>query len=188
MRVEFLAHAKTKESLPKAYLPEIAFLGRSNSGKSSLINTLLGQKVARSSSTPGRTQGLCFFKVRPNLVFVDFPGFGYAKTSKQEKTSWVEVIEAYASARHTWKATVWIYDIRRDPDALDFQMQDWLLSSERPFCIALSKVDTLNKSQWLLRKNRIKEILKLPEEQLIYFSSRTQEGVKTLWKIIDQKY
>ncbi len=187
MPTQFLAHVKSPESMPKSYLAEIAFVGKSNTGKSSLINTLVEQKIARSSSTPGRTQGLCFFQVRPNLVFVDFPGYGFAKVSKKEREDWARLIEYYYDHRVTLKKTVWVFDLRRDPDSLDLQMRDWLLMKGRPFILALTKADTLKNSQWLTRKQAITEALKIPESQGVIFSSKTQEGKKTLWKLIDLK-
>lgn len=186
MPIRFLAQAQKIESLPKPFLPEIAFVGRSNAGKSSLINTLVGQRIARTSSTPGRTQGLIFFQVRPNLTFVDFPGFGYAKTSKSIRESWGKLAEFYYAERHTHRLTLWIYDIRRNPDELDFQMLEWLRSAEKPFLIALTKCDQLKKPQWDERRLAIAEQLDLPSEILIPCSSKTKEGIKKLWREIEQ--
>ncbi|MFO1518879.1 MAG: ribosome biogenesis GTP-binding protein YihA/YsxC [bacterium] len=185
MKVEFLAHSKSMETLPKPYLPEIAFVGKSNAGKSSLINALVGQKIARSSSTPGRTQGLVLFKVRPNLVFVDFPGYGYAKISKKEREDWKVLAERYFQERRTLKKTIWIYDIRRDPDPLDFQMKEWLVSQGKPFRLALTKIDTLKRGEWPKRQKAIEGALELEEEDTLLFSSPLKEGVKPLWRWID---
>lgn len=184
---DFLGFSDTVESLPKPSLPEVAFVGRSNAGKSSLINTLLKRKIARTSSTPGRTQGLCFFKVRNNLIFVDFPGFGYAKTSKTLREQWADLAEQYYSSRRTLRGAVWIYDIRRDPDRLDHQMKEWLQHHEKPFCLVLTKCDHLKRGEWKERQKKIAEALEIPENHVVIFSSKTQEGYVALWKWLEAK-
>ncbi len=183
---QFLALSKTPDSLPKPNLPEIAFVGKSNAGKSSLINTLVGQKIARSSSTPGRTQGLCFFQVRPNLTFVDFPGYGFAKVSKKDRDDWRALAEHYYAERHVLRGTVWIYDLRRDPDALDQQMRDWLAGGKKPCLLALTKADTLKRTDWEKRRQIILQALEIDPSHSVIFSSKTKEGVKALWAKIDQ--
>ena len=188
MKPEFIALSKTAQSLPKPSLPEVAFVGRSNVGKSSLINTLVGQKIARSSSTPGRTQGLCFFKVSPRLIFVDFPGYGYAKVSKTERLNWGSLSEDYYEGRPTLRGTVWIYDLRRDPDELDQQMREWLSSQGKPFLIALTKIDTLKRREWVARKNFILKTLDLSEDGAVLFSSKTKEGERVLWGKINEEF
>jgi GTP-binding protein len=185
MKVEFLAHSKTAEAFPKPSFSEVAFVGRSNTGKSSLINTLVGQKIARTSSTPGRTQGLCFFQVKGNLIFVDFPGFGYAKISKKEREDWGVLAEAYYDRRRTLKGTVWVYDLRRDPDSLDFQMRDWLESKGKPYLLALTKCDRLGRGEWERRRRALSEGLELDPERFLLFSSKTREGLKKLWHWIE---
>jgi GTP-binding protein len=185
MNIEFLALAQSPDSLPKPSVPEVAFVGRSNSGKSSLINTLVGQKIARTSSTPGRTQGLCFFKIKPNLIFVDFPGYGYAKISKSEREAWVPLAEKYYDTRRTLRATIWIYDIRRDPDPLDFQMKGWLMSKGKPYILVMTKCDQLTRSEWKSRQSVIIDALEISKENSLIFSSKTKEGVKTLWRMIE---
>lgn len=187
MNPEFLALADSLDSLPKPSLPELAFLGRSNAGKSSLINTLLKQKIARTSSTPGRTQGLCFFKVRNNLIFVDFPGFGYAKTSKTLREQWAGLANDYYATRRTLRGAVWIYDIRRDPDELDQQMKAWLLHHEKPFCLVLTKCDRLGRGEWKKRQEAILEALEISEKNAVIFSSKTNEGYGALWKWLELK-
>jgi GTP-binding protein len=188
MKTEFIALAKSPESLPKPSLPEVAFVGRSNVGKSSLINTLVGQKVARSSSTPGRTQGLCFFKVNPRLIFVDFPGYGFAKVSKQERLNWGTLAEDYFGRRLTLRGTVWVYDLRRDPDDLDHQMREWLADHGKPFLMALTKADTLKRSEWFSRKNLILKTLDLSEDGAVLFSSKTKEGERALFRKINEEF
>lgn len=187
MHPEFIAFTDKIESAPKASVAEIAFVGRSNAGKSSLINTLLKQKIARTSSTPGRTQGLCFFKVKPNLIFVDFPGFGYAKTSKTLREQWAGLAEDYYKKRRTLKGTVWIYDIRRDPDELDDQMKEWLTHGKKPFFLILTKCDRIKRGEWEQRRRKIAEVLEISEENVIIFSSKTKEGYGKLWKYLESK-
>lgn len=180
----FLAHAKTLASLPKAAGKEIAFIGRSNVGKSSLINTLLGRKIARTSSTPGRTQGLCFYACSSTLVFVDFPGFGYAKVSKSTQAVWSEMIEAYYRTRFLLVGTVWIYDIRRDPDELDRQTLNWLQSSSHPFILVLNKSDHFKGPKALERQRKIVESLGITSQLTLLFSSHLKMGSHELWKKI----
>lgn len=182
MQAEFIAFSDTPESLIKPSVPEVAFMGRSNAGKSSLINALLKQKIARTSSTPGRTQGLCFFKIRSNLIFVDFPGFGYAKTSKTLREQWAGLAEDFYATRRTLRGAVWIYDIRRDPDDLDRQMLAWLQHHKKPFCLVLSKCDRLKRGEWKARAQSIASALGMPEQDVIVFSSKTREGFGALWK------
>ncbi len=187
MKPEFLAFSDKIESLIKPSVAEVAFVGRSNAGKSSLINTLLKQKIARTSSTPGRTQGLCFFKVKNNLIFVDFPGFGYAKTSKTLREQWAGLAEEYYKTRRTLKGTIWIYDIRRDPDELDHQMKEWLDHGQKPYILVLTKCDRLKRGEWTARLKIIRENLEISEENSLIFSSKTKEGYGKLWKILETK-
>ncbi|MBF0493297.1 MAG: ribosome biogenesis GTP-binding protein YsxC [Deltaproteobacteria bacterium] len=181
MKIEFAAHAETVSALPKPYLPEIAFVGRSNVGKSSLINTLLGQRIARTSSTPGRTQGLVFFKIEERLFFVDSPGFGFAKVSKTKQEAWKELTQFYFTSRRTHRATVWVFDMRREVDELDRQMCDFLISLDKPFVLALTKCDHLKKQEWLGIQKKITKDLGIPIEWSHIFSSKTKEGAKSLW-------
>lgn len=181
MKIEFAAHSETIAALPKPYLPEIAFVGRSNVGKSSLINTLVGQKIARTSSTPGRTQGLVFFKIDNKIFFVDSPGFGFAKVSKTKQDAWKELTQFYFTERRTHKATVWVFDMRREIDELDKQMCEFLLSLDKPFVLALTKCDHLKKHEWVIVQNKISKALGIPLEYSHVFSSKTKEGAKSLW-------
>lgn len=187
MKPEFLAFADNADILPKPSLPEVAFMGRSNAGKSSLINALLKQKIARTSSMPGRTQGLCFFKVRSNLIFVDFPGFGYAKTSKSLREQWAGLAEDFYATRRTLRGAVWIYDIRRDPDAMDRQMLEWLRYHKKPFCLVLNKCDRLKRGEWKTRLKQVAQELDIPENDILIFSSKTKEGFGALWKWLEGK-
>lgn len=187
MQPEFLAFSDNPGALIKPSVAEVAFLGRSNVGKSSLINTLVKQKIARTSTTPGRTQGLVFFKVRNNLIFVDFPGFGYARTSKTLREQWAGLADGFYSTRRTLKGAVWIYDIRRDPDPLDHQMLEWLQHHKKPFCLILNKCDYLNRGKWTARKKEIMSEMGLDDENVLVFSSKTREGAGALWKWLDAK-
>ncbi len=187
MRPEFIALAETSEALPKPSVPEIAFVGRSNTGKSSLINTLLKQKIARTSSTPGRTQGLCFFKVKNNLIFVDFPGYGYAKISKTLREKWADLANYYYAKRRTLRGAVWIYDLRRDPDELDHQLKEWLKHHKKPFCLVLTKCDHLKRGEWKGRQKKIVEDLDISERNSVVFSSKTKEGYGAVWKWLEER-
>jgi GTP-binding protein len=180
MKAEFLALASSVNSFPKPSFPEIAFVGRSNAGKSSLLNTLIGQKIARTSSTPGRTQGLCFFRLE-KLIFVDFPGFGYAKVSKQTRMDWGQLAENYYASRKTLRGTVWIYDIRREVDSLDHQMKEWLEAQGKPYLLALTKADRVKRSERESQRAAIAQALEVDPDEMVVFSSKTREGMQPLW-------
>lgn len=169
--------------------PEIAFLGRSNVGKSSLINALLGEKVAHTSSTPGRTRAINFFalhegagekkKARPTLIFADLPGYGYAKISKSVASEWPSFIEPYLRQRETLAAAVCLVDTNIPPQKSDRQLIDFFRQTQRPFLVVGTKADRLSNSALaksiaaLKREHEVDEVLPL--------SAKTGAGVKALW-------
>ena len=187
---EYLVEARAPGSWPEAGPLEIAFAGRSNVGKSSLINTLAARKgLARTSSTPGRTRGLVFFRVqpigRPELRFVDLPGYGYARVSRDERVAWKTLVEGYVSARPTLIAVVVIVDARRGVRAEDCDLVEWLLSAGRRPCVVLTKLDKLARSERkpvldAARAAFAAEGLALPVPPM-GFSSQTREGRDALW-------
>jgi GTP-binding protein len=162
---------------PPADLPEIAFSGRSNVGKSSLLNTLLRRRAfARVSKTPGRTREINFFKINNAFTLVDLPGYGYAKVSKERKEVWGGLIDDYLRNSPALRGVVQLLDIRRDPSDDDKQMLDFLAELERPTIVTLTKADKLSKSAVAERASKIARQLLLDPEQVIVFSSHTGQG------------
>jgi GTP-binding protein len=162
---------------PPSDLPEIAFAGRSNVGKSSLLNRLVGRRaVARVSKTPGRTREVNFFRVNDAFVLVDLPGYGYAKISKERKADWKPLIESYLKLTPQLRGIVLLLDIRRDPSDDDRAMLDFLSEVEIPTIVAVTKSDKLTRSAISAKVSDLAKGLGLAEEQVIPFSSRTGEG------------
>ena len=162
---------------PESELPEVAFAGRSNVGKSSLLNTLVRRKAfARVSRTPGRTREINFFRVNSHFVLADLPGYGYARISKEKKADWRPLIEGYLRRTPTLAGVVQLLDIRRDPSDDDIQMLDYLAELELPTVVVLTKTDKLSRQQAELRAGEIMESLSLSREQTISFSAATGYG------------
>ena len=162
---------------PESSLPEVAFAGRSNVGKSSLLNTLVRRKsFARVSRTPGRTREINFFRINNGFVFVDLPGYGYARISKEKKAEWKPMIESYMRRTTQLRGIVLLLDIRRDPSDDDRAMLDFLAEMEVPTIVALTKKDKLSKAGALERAAEISRALALPSEQVIPFSAQTGDG------------
>ncbi len=188
LSAEFVLSAKEPIHYPPAVLPEIAFAGRSNVGKSSLINTLLKRKgLARTSNTPGRTQEINFFTVNNRLAFIDLPGYGYAKVPEEIRKRWGPMVETYLSERETLRLVVLILDIRRDPSGEDRQLIGWLEYYRLPFLIVLTKIDKVSRSELGRRQHRIGADLGLsPTTPLISFSAKTGVGRDLLWREIEK--
>jgi GTP-binding protein len=172
---------------PESSLPEVAFAGRSNVGKSSLLNTLVRRKsFARVSRTPGRTREINFFRINNELVLVDLPGYGYARISKEKKAEWRPMIESYLRRTTQLRGIVLLLDIRREPSDDDRAMLDFLAETEIPTIVALTKLDKLSKQAGRARAAEIATSLRLDAEQVIPFSSQTGEGrVELLEAILD---
>ena len=172
---------------PPSDLPEIAFAGRSNVGKSSLLNTLVRRKsFARVSRTPGRTREINFFRVNNGFVLVDLPGYGYARISKEKKSEWRPMIEAYLRRTGTLRGIVLLLDIRREPTDDDRAMLDFLAEVEVPTIVALTKIDKLTKSAAQGRAGEISRTLALDADQVIPFSAVTGAGRVELLEAIVQ--
>ena len=162
---------------PPSDLPEIAFAGRSNVGKSSLLNTLVRRKAfARVSRTPGRTREINFFRVNNGFVLVDLPGYGYARISKEKKAEWRPLIDAYLKRTQQLRGIVLLLDIRREPSDDDHAMLDFLAEVEVPTIVALTKTDKLSKTAARAQSAEIARALALDTDQVIPFSSVTGEG------------
>src|SRR3954471_19709955 len=176
--VEFIGGmAETHGWRPDSSLPEVAFVGRSNVGKSSLLNTLVRRKsFARVSRTPGRTREINFFRINNAFVLVDLPGYGYARISKERKAEWRPMIDSYLRRTTQLRGIVHLLDIRRDPSEDDRAMLDFLAELEVPTIVALTKADKLSKSAARERAAALSRLLAIDPQQLILFSSQSGEG------------
>jgi GTP-binding protein len=185
---EFITSAVSPNQYPKDDKPEIAFVGRSNVGKSSLINGVTNRKnLARVAGKPGKTRVINFYRVNQDLFLVDLPGYGYAQVSKAEKESWSEMIETYLNTRAQLKAVLMLVDIRHAPTADDRMMLDWLKAQDRPYLIIATKLDKISRSQINLRIREIRSVLGLGENaNVIPFSAENGQGRDEIWKWIEQ--
>ena len=182
--VEFAGAATQPGGAPKLPYPEIAFAGRSNVGKSSLINRLLERKIARTSSTPGRTQQLNFFVVNEKFTFVDLPGYGYAKVSKQDRQHWRQLIEDYLVNARNLRGVVIIVDVRRGPEAEEEALCNFLAHHQRPFLIVATKSDKLKRAE--LEKQHKALTGKLDGYEPLLFSAENNTGKEELWRAIEE--
>jgi len=184
---EFIKSAVWPPQYPQAVMPEIAFVGRSNVGKSTLINTLIGRKtLAKTSNTPGRTQLINFFTINEKVGFVDLPGYGFAKVSQSVKKDWGDMIEAYLRERTSLAMVVFILDIRRVPSEDDLSLRDWLEHYRIPYVYILTKADKLSNNQAIAQKRAIERALQVPaEKKPILFSAKTQKGKSEIWQFLD---
>ena len=180
---EFVKSAGSKAQYAPDGLPEVAFAGRSNSGKSSLINTLTGRKrLAKSSTSPGRTQLIQFFIINREISFADLPGYGYAKVPVSVKASWRPMIETYFKERKNLRLVVLVADIRRDIQEEEKLLIDWLTLYEHPVLLVPSKIDKLSGNQRHARLQHIRESLNsLPVENILPYSAKTGEGTDQIW-------
>ncbi len=176
--LEFIGPMATADGWrPTNDLPEVAFAGRSNVGKSSLLNRLVRRKAfARVSNTPGRTREINFFKVNDTFVLADLPGYGYAKVSKTRKAEWLPLIEGYLRASTALRGVVQLLDVRHHPSEEDLQMFDFLAEIEVPTIVALTKVDKLKPREVAKRVHEIAVALRLEDDQMIPFSAETNLG------------
>ena len=174
--------------LPQTGRPEVAFAGKSNVGKSSLINGLLNRKaLARTSSQPGKTQTINFYNVNESIYLVDLPGYGYAKVAQSEKEKWGKMIEKYLHTSKDLKAVFLLIDIRHEPSANDKMMYDWIVHNGYEPIIIATKLDKLKRSQVQKSSKMIKEGLKLrPGSSIFPFSAETKQGRDEIWAKIDE--
>ena len=173
--------------LPKNTKPEIAFAGKSNVGKSSLINALMNRKaLARTSSQPGKTQTINFYNINGDLYYVDLPGYGYAKVPQSEKVKWGRMIENYLHTSKRLKAVFLLIDIRHDPSANDRMMYEWMVYQGFAPIIIATKLDKIKRSQIQKNVKAIREGLNVqPGTTIIPFSAETKQGRDEIWKLID---
>ena len=186
--VEFMGGMAEKHGWrPESSLPEVAFAGRSNVGKSSLLNTLVRRKsFARVSRTPGRTREINFFRINNTFVLVDLPGYGYARISKEKKAGWRPMIESYLRRTTQLRGMVLLLDIRREPSEDDRAMLDFLAELQVPAIVALTKADKLTKAGARERAAEILRTLALEPDQVIQFSAQSGEGRLELLEAITQ--
>jgi GTP-binding protein len=173
--------------VPENNMPEIAFAGKSNVGKSSLINALMNRKsLARISTQPGKTQTINFYNINSELYFVDLPGYGYAKVSQQEKEKWGKMIERYLRQSKVLRAVFLLVDIRHDPSANDIQMYEWILANGFQPIIIATKADKINRSQLEKHVKAIKTGLQVEKNTIVIpFSAQTKQGRDEIYEIID---
>jgi GTP-binding protein len=185
---EFIRSCVHPKDFPRTRWPEIAFVGRSNVGKSSLLNALLARKgLAKVSATPGKTQTINFFALNKAVFFVDLPGYGYAKVPQAIQRSWRAFIEAYLSERDTLRAVVLLIDARHPPTELDATMHQWLASYGVPAIVVATKADQVPRGRRREAQERIATTLGLAErESVVFVSSQTGEGRPALWTRIDE--
>ncbi|MEX2461242.1 MAG: ribosome biogenesis GTP-binding protein YihA/YsxC [Paenibacillaceae bacterium] len=183
---QFVISAVGPSQYPTDDLPEIALAGRSNVGKSSLINRLIQRKnLARTSSQPGKTQTLNYYLINTDLYFVDLPGYGYAKVSKTKREVWGKFIEDYLLKREEIKLLLLLVDLRHPPSKDDIGMYEWLKHVDVPICVVATKADKIPKSKWQMHLKIVRDALIFdPSDRLIIFSSETGLGKDELWQVI----
>ncbi len=180
-KVEFIKSAVKPKDYPPPTKPEVAVVGRSNVGKSSLINAIFKRSIAKVSANPGKTKLVNFFSLNDKIYFVDLPGYGYAAVSKKEREKWKEMIENYFYNRENLKLVLLLVDSRYKPTNLDVLMKEWLESLEIPYVIVATKVDKLNQSEKARLKKQIRETLELSDKVPIFLTSAKEgSGIKEL--------
>ena len=183
---EFVTSATKPSQYPPEGLPEIAFAGRSNVGKSSLINVLVNRKrLVKTSSTPGRTQLVNFFDINDYITFVDLPGYGWAKVPASVRKNWGPMIETYLSGRNTLKGVVVILDIRRTPREEEHNLIAWLEHYSIASILVLTKADKLSKTKMARQHAVVARELALDASDLILFSAKSRKGRDDVWKAIE---
>lgn len=185
---EFVISAAKLAQCPTDNLPEIALIGRSNVGKSSLINKMLNRRaLARTSSTPGKTRLLNFFRINDCCYWVDLPGYGYARVSKSMRGEWQKLIEGYLKQRESLRGVIQLVDLRHPPTADDVQMYQWFQHYNRPTILVATKADKISRGQWAQHLQVIRKTLEIgPEVPVIVFSSANGTGVPELAQQIER--
>lgn len=174
-------------TLPETGQPEVAFAGRSNVGKSSLINGLMNRKsLARTSSQPGKTQTINFYHINNEMFLVDLPGYGYANVSVVVKAKWGKMIERYLTTSKNLKAVFLLIDIRHDPTANDIMMYKWIASNGFEPIVIATKLDKIKRSQIQKQLANVRKVLEMPKESKVYpFSAETKQGRDEIWAAIE---
>ena len=183
----FVKGATNASHFPDSVLPEVAFVGKSNVGKSSLINGLLNRKsLVRTSSTPGHTREINFFLINQEFHLVDLPGYGFAKGGPHLTKGWEDLVRSYLEPRHQLKAVVMIVDIRHPPGPLDRRMHDWLVQLKQPFVLAVNKADKLSNNQVAKQMAMWRKALETPAT-LLPCSARLKTGLEPIWDFLEQQ-
>jgi GTP-binding protein len=186
----FVTSAAAPHQFPAPSAPEIAFLGRSNVGKSSLINSLVASKIAKTSNTPGRTQTINFFEVRRpgkpqvEIIFVDLPGYGYARVPKAITAQWSQFINPYLESRGSLVLCLSLVDISVPPQQSDIQLHEWLQHHHRPYLVVATKADRISNNQLRKSVERLSEELGVALDAIIPFSAKSRKGYTELWRAI----
>ena len=182
---QYLKSVTSPDRSLQGKMPEISFVGRSNVGKSSMINSLAMRKIAKTSSTPGATRLINLYLIdyehvsgREQVIFSDFPGFGYSKVSKAMQQGWQKMIEGYIEGNREIQRIIWVYDVRREPDHLDEMLLEWFFDRKLPFSVVLTKTDKESRGFAANKKRLFKEYVKAGE--ILTFSAKTGEGRKEL--------
>ena len=182
-KVAFVDSVYDLRKLPEQLIPEIAFAGRSNVGKSSLINTLVNRKnLVKTSSKPGKTESLNFFKVEDGLYLVDLPGYGFAKKNQQTRDAWLDLISGYIISRTALACVVVIIDLRHELKQLDREMIDWLAANGKAFLIVYTKADKLSNNEQAKQAAALDAALNIRPAERLLFSSQTRQGCEELRK------
>lgn len=190
LRAEFVTSAAAREGFPRDGLPEIAFVGRSNVGKSSLLNKLANRRaLARTSGTPGKTRLVNFFRVerreRPAVLLVDLPGYGWARVAKKERAEWQRLIEGYLAGRTPLRGVLLLLDARRDPGDDERDFLPWLAERGVVVRLVVTKLDKLRPAEREARLRAITSELGIPRDALVLTSAQTGAGIEALWEEID---
>lgn len=188
LTTEFVASAVKPDQYPTDALPEIALAGRSNVGKSSLINRMIQRKnLARTSGQPGKTQTMNYYRVNGEMYFVDLPGYGFARVSMQLRQAWGRMIETYLTKRETLKGVLHLVDIRHPPTSEDVMMNEWLMHYGIPTCVVATKADKISKNKRPAHIKVIRNAFEMSsDDKLIVFSSEEGIGKDELWKWIQE--
>lgn len=187
-KAELIITAGNKTQFPEMTMPEIAFAGKSNVGKSSLLNCLVNRRaLARTSSQPGKTQTINFYGIQDKMRFVDLPGYGYAKVSKVDRERWGKLIEGYLTTRENLNDVVLLIDIRHEVGKNDKMMYDWVVHYFNRVIVVATKADKLNRSQIQKHTAMVKKGLNLrPQDMIIPFSAVTKQGKEEIWAVLEQ--
>lgn len=186
---KFITSATKLEECPPAGLPEVCFAGRSNVGKSSLINALLNKKnIARTSNVPGKTQQMNYYKLGDECFFVDLPGYGYAKVPKKERERWGKSIRDYLMDRESLRLILHVVDVRHDPSQLDEDFFYWMGMNEKPFAVVLSKADKISRNKVNQSKAKVRKIMKEMniEVPILPYSASSRDGIDEIKKLITE--
>jgi GTP-binding protein len=183
-KIDFIKSAFNLSELPKENLPTVVLCGRSNVGKSSFINSVFNTKMAKTSSSPGKTRSINYYLVEKKFFIVDLPGFGYAKVSKSERDAWQRLLEKYFSMNDNIKLAIHIIDSRHDPMQLDIELNDFLRSKEIPYFLLMNKSDKLKQAELASAKKRIVQFFPeiIPGENMLFYSTVKGTGKKDIVK------